>query len=126
MNQNRRCSTFNSRWTTKTNFSLCSPKGNSILNEDYVERRISIAFRPKDGMFKVTDAAIKRDPEWISDISALWSGQSTRNRFVKDFINNLRGSRKLDEKEEDDLVESIDHLFDVQNTLSLQWNCLNG
>ena len=90
-------------------------RGIPVLNEDYVDQRISIAFKPKDESFEVTDAAVKRDPEWISDISSLWSGQTTRNRFVKDFINNLRKSRQVDEKEEDDLVESIDHLYDVQN-----------
>lgn len=35
-------------------------------------------------------------------------------RFVKNFIDNLRKSRQLDEKEEDHLVESIDRLYDVQ------------
>lgn len=90
-------------------------KGIPVLNEDYAEQRISIAFRPKDRAFEVTDAAVRKDPEWISDISALWSGQTTRNRFVKDFINNLRNSRNVDEKEEDDLVEAIDRLYDVQN-----------
>ncbi len=52
----------------------------------------SLAFRPKDGSFEVTDAAIRRDPEYISNISELWAGHTSRNRFVKEFIEKLRSS----------------------------------
>ena len=47
-------------------------KGKSVLTEDYKETKIQIAFRPKDGQFEVADAAIKRDPEFIPDISIIW------------------------------------------------------
>lgn len=90
-------------------------KGVSVLREDYTEQNISIAFRPSDATFDVMDAAIKKNPEWIPDISVLWTSNSTKNRFVKDFINNIRKTRNVDEEEEDRLVEAIDRLYDIQN-----------
>jgi hypothetical protein len=90
-------------------------KGRPVTREDYVEQRIYIAFRPCDAKFEVTDAAIKKDPEFIPDISLLWSGEASRNRFVKDFIARLRSSRTVTEVEEDSLNESIDRLYDLHS-----------
>jgi hypothetical protein len=90
-------------------------KGRNIIRSDYKEHSIQIAFRPSDSKFEVTDAAIKRDPEFIQNISELWSSQQTRTRFVKDFIEKLRASREVSEWEEDHLIESIDKLYDLQH-----------
>ncbi len=90
-------------------------KGRNILRSDYKEHSIQIAFRPGDSKFEVTDAAIKRDPEFIQNITELWSIQQTRTRFVKDFIEKLRISREVSELEEDRLIESIDKLYDLQH-----------
>src|SRR5579864_2483332 len=46
-------------------------KGIPIVREDYKRDRIYIAFRPKDQKFEVADAAIRKDPEYIQDISAI-------------------------------------------------------
>jgi uncharacterized protein with ParB-like and HNH nuclease domain len=60
-------------------------RGQSVLDEDFKNRQIEIAFRPRDGKFEVADAAIRRDPEWIANISSLWcSGKSSR-KLVNDF-----------------------------------------
>lgn len=90
-------------------------KGMPVVRSDYSQSRIYIAFRPKDQKFDVADAAIQRDPEYISDISQLWSGELTRNRFVKQFIQQLRQYRQVTDDEEDELIESIDRLYDLQN-----------
>ena len=89
-------------------------KGIQIVRSDYKKEQIHIAFRPKDKVFEVTDAAIKRNPEFIPDISELWSGSKSRNRFVKDFFARLAISRDVSEEEEDMLAESIDRLYDLQ------------
>jgi hypothetical protein len=38
-------------------------RGKPIVDDDYQMRRIEIAFRPRDGEFKVADAAIRKDPK---------------------------------------------------------------
>jgi uncharacterized protein with ParB-like and HNH nuclease domain len=40
-------------------------RGKKILDDDYKERMIEVAFNPKTCKFDVADAAIRRDPEWI-------------------------------------------------------------
>jgi len=88
-------------------------KGIPVLRKDYSQERIHIAFRPRDQKFEVTDAAIRRDPEFISDISQLWSG--SRVRFVRRFLKHLGAHRPLSEDEGDELSEIIDRLYDLQN-----------
>src|SRR5690606_23193266 len=73
-----------------------------------------IAFRPRDCQFEVADAAIRRGPEFIPDISGLWSGSTPRNRFVKDFLRRLREHREVTDDEEDQLSEAIDRLHNLQ------------
>jgi hypothetical protein len=89
-------------------------KGIPVVRSNYKKERIYIAFRPKDQTFEVTDATTRRNPEFIPDISELWSGDKTRNRFVKDFLARLRESRPVTEAEEDHLSEAIDRLYDLQ------------
>lgn len=89
-------------------------KGIPVIRSNYSKERIYIGFRPKDQNFEVTDATTWRDPEFIPDISQLWSGEKTRNRFVKDFFTRLSESREVSENEEDILSEAIDRLYDLQ------------
>ncbi|MFH1634892.1 MAG: DUF262 domain-containing protein, partial [Chloroflexota bacterium] len=89
-------------------------KGIQVLRSNYKKERVYIAFRPKDQTFEVTDATTWRDPEFIPDISELWSGEKSRNRFVKDFFIRLAESREVSEDEEDMLSEAIDRLYDLQ------------
>lgn len=90
-------------------------KGINVLRDNYRYEHISIAFRPNDQKFEVADAAIKKNPEYIPDVSVLWSKDITRNRFVKEFFKRLRDSRSVTEDEEDHLTESIDHLYELLN-----------
>lgn len=85
-----------------------------VVWRDYSERKISIAFRPKDQIFEVTDAAIRRDPEFIPDISQIWSGKPLF-RFITEFIEILRQSRQVTEDEEKHLAHAISRLDDLRS-----------
>ncbi|HEY5816390.1 MAG TPA: DUF262 domain-containing protein, partial [Solirubrobacterales bacterium] len=85
-------------------------KGKPIVDDDYKETRIKIAFRPRDRRFAVTDAAIARDPEYIPDISEVWNGGGSLHKFSKEFLVRLGESRALSESQEDDVTEAI-HLL---------------
>jgi len=55
-------------------------RGKPVVDDNYRQVQLEIAFRPTDGRFAVSDAAIKRDPEYIANISTLWaSGKSSRS-----------------------------------------------
>lgn len=64
-------------------------RGKPVLDENFQERRLKIAFRPRDGRFEVSDAAIARDPEFIPDISALWTSGKAHWGLVNDFLKRL-------------------------------------
>lgn len=90
-------------------------RGKPVLRKDYRAERIVIAFNPKQQKFEVANSAIRRDPEWISDISVLWAQGVSRTRLVKGFLDNLRKFQTLSEKEEDDLTKYIDRLYDLRD-----------
>ena len=89
-------------------------RGKKVLDEDYRERRIEIAFRPRDGRFEVADAAIKRDPEWIPSISELWASGNSSFKMVKGFLKTLSAKADLSEDEEELISHNLDRLFDLQ------------
>lgn len=86
-----------------------------VVREDYSKQRLYIAFRPRDAKFEVADAAVRRDPEFISDISQLWAGMTTPRRFERDFIARLREHREVGDAEEDHLSEAIGRLHNLRN-----------
>ena len=89
--------------------------GQAVVTKTFEERRIRIAFCPKEERFEVTDAAIERDPEFIPDITNLWTEgyRSTERRFFE----QLRASRELpmDQREEDELADRLDRVYDLRN-----------
>lgn len=89
-------------------------RGHKVLDEDYRGRHIEVAFRPRDGRFEVADAAIRRDPEWIPNISQLWSSGKSSYQAVKGFLKQLEAKGPLDEEEEKRISHSLDRLFDLQ------------
>ncbi|MCQ4619584.1 DUF262 domain-containing protein [Corynebacterium sp. CCUG 59401] len=48
-------------------------KGVNVRDENYRNRRIRISFNPFTERFEVRTAAIAKSPEWIDDISKIWS-----------------------------------------------------
>ena len=89
-------------------------RGRTVLDSDYKERKIEIAFNPLEAKFEVTDAAIRKDVMWISNISDLWSIHSTSYSAIKFFIKRLEVNKELTEEEEKTIAGNIDRLFDVQ------------
>ena len=95
--------------------------GKPVLDSRFKQKRINIAFRPEDESFEVTSAAIRRDPEYIADITPLW-GDSYRS-VVRDFLARLATHRQagvdLPEREwnaQQDLLEDrIDRVRDLRD-----------
>jgi len=89
-------------------------KSKSILDNDFKERKIEIGFNPIEGKFAVADAAIRKDPEWISNISVLWTDFKTSYSAIKSFLKNIERHRTLSPEEEANIETNIDRLFDLQ------------
>jgi hypothetical protein len=90
-------------------------KGQPIVNSHYHKEYIHIAFNPIDARFEVTDAAIRRNPEFIPDISAIWVNGYTSYRLIKEYLENLCKHREIPDGLEEQISHAIDRLFDLQN-----------
>jgi hypothetical protein len=87
-----------------------------ILREDYTESRISLAFRPSDARFEVSDAAIERSSDFLPSISVLWDAEGSRRQAVRSFLKRLGAHRgALSDEEADRLEDAIDRLYDLRN-----------
>ncbi len=86
-----------------------------VLTKSFEEKRIRIAFSPVDQVFEVTDAAIERNPEFIPDITTLWSDgyRSTARQYLK----RLGDAREapLSEAEQDKLDDRINRVHDLRD-----------
>jgi len=89
-------------------------RGKQVLDADYRLRSIEIAFRPRDGQFQVADAAIRRDPDWIPNISTLWTSGKSSYRMVSDFMEQLSAKGELSDDEKECVAHNLDRLFDLQ------------
>ena len=90
-------------------------RGRAVLDSDYRETRIEVAFRPRDARFEVTDAAIRKDPEFIADVSQVWRSSQTSYGMVKNFIKQLVAAKgELSASEEDAICRNLDGLFDLK------------
>lgn len=90
-------------------------KDKPVLDDDFQERELNISFRPTDETFEVATAASRRDPEYIHDISEVWSGELSRRRYVNKFLGDLSDHRELTPEEEDEIADAIDRLEKLKN-----------
>ena len=89
-------------------------RGQKVLDESYSERQIEIAFRPRDGRFEVTDAAIRKDPEFISNISELWFNGRGSFHAIRGFLARLSEKTPVNDQDETLIAQNLDRLFDLQ------------
>lgn len=79
----------------------------SVLRENYSFENIQIAFNPLEEIFEVADAAIRRDPSFIPDISVIWSPDMIITKIIRQYKDTLRVNRTLSDQEEDLIDERI-------------------
>ena len=81
-------------------------RGVDVVDKDGEMRKITIAFRPRDGRFEVADAAIRNDPEFLPNVTELWDGRRLPFQIRRDLINALREKgRTVD----DEYQGAVDH-----------------
>ena len=89
--------------------------GRPVLAKSFREHRIQIAFHPEDETFEVADAAIRRDPGFVPDITALWN--SGYKSEVRKFMTRLGPARdeELGDEVQDRLEERLDRVRDLRD-----------
>jgi uncharacterized protein with ParB-like and HNH nuclease domain len=90
-------------------------KGKKVIREDYSEEFIEIAFHPLEEKFEVADAAIRRDKNWLSNISRLWATDTDIFDLVDDYLEALKASREVAPEERKLIKQSIQRLQGLVN-----------
>ena len=105
-------------------------KGKKVINSKFDEKSIVISYCPLQNKFEVGYQATKNDPEWIYNISDLFTSTNTF-KFIGDFIKKLgdyrstKGSELTDEEQGliADRINSVVNLkshtlpvFDIKST----------
>ena len=54
--------------------------GQQVVNQDYKQVRIRIAFHPLEERFEVCNPAIEKDKAWLTDISPIVSGEQKAHK----------------------------------------------
>ncbi len=80
--------------------------GEKIVDDEYKEKNIIIAFHPIKEIFETVTPAIRKDVSWIADISQIMKTDGTLINTVNEYIeNNPNSERNLVEKNITRLIE---------------------
>src|SRR5215472_1103855 len=91
-------------------------QGVEVVGKNGAKRKITIAFRPRDGRFEVASAAIRNDPEFLPNVTELWNGARSKPQIRRDLINALRDKgRAVDEKYEDAVERNLDRAHSISD-----------
>ena len=89
--------------------------GVEVLHEDYRKERIYIAFNPITEQFRVTDAASRKNPEYIPDISLIWSPETDIFELADNYLTSLKAYREISLDEQKNIKKAINNLNNLQN-----------
>lgn len=81
--------------------------GEQVINKDYKQVRISIAFHPMTERFEVTNPAIQKDKTWFPDIAPIINGELRSHKVARDYMV------LNPEANEDVVYERLDKLTDI-------------
>jgi hypothetical protein len=59
--------------------------GQQVINKEYKQVRIRIAFNPKEERFEVTNPAIEKDKDWIADIAPVMQGEVGLLKLIRQY-----------------------------------------
>lgn len=84
--------------------------GQDIIDKNYKKKRIKIAFNPIREKFEVSNAAIIKNTEWISDISQVFTDNFSEWSFISEYCkkNKLIGH-------EDMVAKKLNKLVSIKN-----------
>ena len=88
---------------------LC--KGRPVLDKNFRERPITIAFHPLREEFDVANAAIRKSPEWIADLSAVFAHDADAYTLVSDYLDRLGEVREVSPDERKQASQAIGRLL---------------
>ena len=89
--------------------------GSPIEQGDGTLQEIKISFNPLTEEFAVADATKEHDPEWLANISHIWTNSVGAWQFTSDFLKRLGASREITPEIERAVGENLARLHSLLN-----------
>lgn len=83
--------------------------GRRVLNKNYKEINIRIAFNPLNEKFEVLNKALEKSPEWINNINPIINDEISITKAISTYLN------VNPEVDEDLIIERIENLKRIKN-----------
>ena len=99
-------------------FSIVKDK--EIINKNFTKIKLKISFNPIEEKFEVWNAAIEKNPEWISDISSIFHNHSTYS-FIKNYLSTIKSKFAQSQADQEKIAANIER---VRNILSYPFSVL--
>ncbi|MGK0483217.1 MAG: hypothetical protein ACJAQ3_003199 [Planctomycetota bacterium] len=90
--------------------------GKLVLDSNFNERKIRIAFHPISGAFEVADASRRNNPEWISDLSDVFTDPQGTYAITQRYLQQLEVAREIDDSHRQAAQQNIQRLFNLRNS----------
>ena len=90
-------------------------KAKPIINEHNEEQLIRIAFNPVTEEFTVANASSDNNPEFISNISDIWTSDKGSFFLINEFLRYLGQHREISPDEVEKIAGNINQLDNIKN-----------
>ena len=88
---------------------LAALLGEQVVNQDYEQTRITIAFHPGEERFEVASASTSNSQEWISDIATVFAPDTRMLQLVRE---HCEANQDVDQ---DEIYERMERLRGIRN-----------
>lgn len=90
-------------------------RAQEIIRENFNKDHIVISFKPLEEKFEIPDAATRRSPEFLQNISEIFAPNANLFSITNDFVNKLKSSRELSDEEVLKIQNNIQKLKNLEN-----------
>lgn len=87
-------------------------KNKKVYDSNFKLRKAKIAFNPLTESFEVANSSIRKNPEWIDDISEVYAGRLSK--IKNNYFKNLKESRNDLPIDEEKIEDNIDKLNEIK------------
>ena len=88
--------------------------GTAVLRSNYQAEKIEIAFNPLLAKFEVADAAIRRDPSYLPNITVIWEPGADIFEIAEKYIQTLSETREVTADEQRNVRKALNRIANLQ------------
>lgn len=89
--------------------------GTPVIRSNYQAEQIEISFNPLTEKFEVADAAIRRDPSYLPNITAIWEKDADIFEIAGKYIESLSATRQVTADEQKAIRRALNRVANLLN-----------